>query len=325
MRRSNEELELRKADKATVAKRSGTCKTVYAALAGNLLIAATKFIAAGLTGSSAMLSEAAHSLVDTVNEVLLLYGLQRASLPADRAHPLGHGRELYFWSFIVAVLIFGLGAGVSFYEGITHIMRPEPIGNFALTYAVLGLSFLFEGGSWWVGIKEFSHRKGRLTYFDAARQTKDPALLAVVFEDSAALLGLVVAFVGIAASQYWGIAEFDGAASVGIGAILSVAAIFLARQTKALLLGESASGKLESAILQIAGGDPAVDRANGVLTVHLSPDQIVVALSAQFQENRTARDIEDAVERVEARIKAEHPEVTTLFVKPQAWQKWHDR
>ncbi|HEX2886809.1 cation diffusion facilitator family transporter [Vineibacter terrae] len=300
-------------------------KAIYAALVGNLLIAVTKFVAAWFTGSSAMLSEAVHSLVDTGNEVLLLHGIRRSRLPPDRAHPLGYGRELYFWSFIVALLVFALGAGVSFYEGVTHILAPEPIRNVMVTYVVLGLSVVFEGGSWWVALREFGARKGRLGYLDAVRQSKDPTTFTVLFEDSAALLGLLIALVGIAASQYTGNPAFDGVASIGIGLVLAMTAVFLARECKGLLLGEQAAPGLQAVILKIVDEDPAVHRANGVITVHLAPDQIVAALSAEFEDRMTTPQIEACVERIEARLKAELPEVTALFVKPQTATRWSDR
>lgn len=310
---------------ASQAAHSGSKKAVYAALAGNLLIAITKFVVAAITGSSAMLSEGVHSLVDTFNEVLLLYGIRRSSRPPDLTQPLGHGRELYFWNFIVALLIFSLGAGVSFYEGIIHIRSPEPIESFNLTYLVLGLSAVFEGISWWVALTEFRRHKGRQDLLAAVRESKDPTTFTVLFEDSAALLGLAIAFAGILASQLTGIPQFDGAASIGIGLVLGITAVFLARETKSLLIGESASAKLETAILEIAGRHPAVHRANGVLTVHLGPMQVVAALSLEFLDRLTAPEIESCVAEIERAIRQEHPQVTTLFVKPQTSHQWHER
>ncbi|HEY1386372.1 MAG TPA: cation diffusion facilitator family transporter [Dongiaceae bacterium] len=304
---------------------SGPKKAVYAALIGNLLIALTKFAAAVATGSSAMLSEGVHSLVDTGNEVLLLYGLRRAALPPDLAQPLGYGRELYFWSFIVALLIFALGAGVSFYEGVQHILAPEPIENISLTYLVLALSALFEGISWSVAFREFRRRRGRKGWLAAVRESKDPTTFTVLFEDSAALLGLAVAFLGILASQLTGVPQYDGVASIGIALVLGLTAAFLARETKSLLIGEQASAELEAAILRIAGKRPEVHRANGVLTVHLGPLQVVAALSLEFHDELTAPQIEECVAAIERNIKAEHPAVTTLFVKPQTRHQWHQR
>jgi len=300
-----------------LAAHSGSKGVIYAALAGNFLIAATKFVAAWFTGSSAMLSEGVHSLVDTGNGFLLLYGLRRANRPADRRHPFGHGRELYFWSFIVALLVFALGAGVSFYEGIVHIRDPEPIRNISVTYVVLGLSILFEGGSWLVALKEFRATKGKLGYFEAVRKSKDPSVFSVLFEDSAALLGLLVAFIGISAAQYFQIPELDGVASVGIACILATTAVFLARETKGLLMGEAADPAVTAKLLRIAAADPAVVGANGVLTVHIGPTQIVAAFSLEFDDSQRAPDIEACVERLEATLKKEVPEVTSVFVKPQ--------
>ena len=308
-----------------MAAHGGSKTVIYAALAGNLAIALTKFAAAALTGSSAMLSEGVHSLVDTGNGGLLLYGMHRAARPADRTHPLGHGRELYFWSFIVALLVFALGAGVSFYEGVVHIMAPEPVANVMVNYVVLGLSFVFEGSSWYVALKEFRREKGRLGWFEAVRLSKDPSVYTVLFEDSAALLGLVVAFAGILAAELLAMPALDGAASIGIALILGSTAIFLARESKGLLLGEPASPEVQQKVLAIAEQDPAVQRANGVLSVHIGPEEIVAGLSIEFEDDLRAPEIEACVERMEARLKEEMPEISRLFVKPQAAGTWERR
>lgn len=308
-----------------MAAHSGSKTVIYAALAGNLLIAATKFVAAFFTGSSAMLSEGVHSLVDTGNGGLLLFGMHRAARPADRTHPFGHGRELYFWSFIVALLVFALGVGVSFYEGVIHILDPEPIRNVSVTYIVLGLSMLFEGFSWFVALKEFRTTKGRLGYIEAVRLSKDPSVFTVLFEDSAALLGLGIALVGIVASQVFEMPELDGVASIGIAIILGLTAIFLARESKGLLMGEAALPAVQEAVLRIAQADPTVRGANGVITVHLGPNQIVAALSLEFEDNASAPDIEACVIRLEKAVRAELPEVVALFVKPQTPATWQER
>lgn len=303
----------------------GSKTVVYAALAGNALIAATKFAAAFFTGSSAMLSEGVHSLVDTGNEVLLLYGMRRADRPPDRTHPLGHGRELYFWSFIVALLVFALGAGVSIYQGIHHIMAPEPIENVGWNYGVLAASFVFEGFSWVVALREFREQKGSAGYVEAITRSKDPTTFTVLLEDSAALIGLAIAFVGIFLAETLGRPELDGVASVGIGIVLAGVAIFLARESKGLLIGEPALPSVQAAILRMAEADPAIQKANGVITTHLGPRQIVVALSAEFEDHMTAPEIEACVQRLEARVKAELPDVTTVFVKPQTAGTWAKR
>ncbi|MDR7033387.1 cation diffusion facilitator family transporter [Mesorhizobium sp. BE184] len=308
-----------------MAAHGGSKKVIYAALAGNLLIAVTKFVAAFFTGSSAMLSEGVHSLVDTGNGGLLLYGLHRAARPPDKTHPLGHGRELYFWSFIVALLVFALGAGVSFYEGVIHIMAPEPVENPSVNYIVLALSMLFEGSSWWVALREFRLTKGKLGWFEAVRLSKDPSVFTVLFEDSAALLGLLIAFGGILAADIFDIPELDGVASIGIAAILATTAIFLARESKGLLMGEPASPEVQAKVMDIVQNDPAVQRANGVLTVHIGPTEIVAGLSIEFEDHLTAPEIEACVERLEEELRREMPEITNLFVKPQTTGTWERR
>ncbi|TPI18611.1 cation diffusion facilitator family transporter [Mesorhizobium sp. B4-1-1] len=308
-----------------MAGHSGSRRVIYAALAGNLAIALTKFAAAAFTGSSAMLSEGVHSLVDTGNGGLLLYGMHRAARPPDRTHPLGHGRELYFWSFIVALLVFALGAGVSFYEGVIHIMAPEPVVNAKVNYVVLALSFVFEGSSWLVALKEFRQQKGRQGWFEAVRRSKDPSVYTVLFEDSAALLGLVVAFAGILSAELLEIPELDGVGSIGIAIILGATAIFLARESKGLLLGEPASPEVQKKVLAIVQEDPAVQRANGILSVHIGPEEIVAGLSIEFEDHLTAPEIEACVERLEARLKQEMPQISRLFVKPQTTGTWEQR
>ncbi len=301
-----------------MAGNSGSKTVIYAALAGNLLIAVTKFVAAFFTGSSAMLSEGVHSLGDTGNGSLLLYGMKRASKPADRTHPFGHGRELYFWSFIVALLVFALGAGVSFYEGVVHILDPEPVRNVEVTYLVLGLSILFEGGSWLVALKEFRIAKGRRGYLEAVRLSKDPSVFTILFEDTAALLGLFIALAGIAAAQHFEIPELDGVASIGIACELGATAAFLARESKGLLIGEAASPEVQRRLRAAAAGDPAVRGGNGGLTGHIGPTQIVANLSLEFEDATTAPEIEACVVRLETAIKSQMPEIAAVFVKPQS-------
>ncbi len=296
---------------------SGSKTVIYAALAGNLLIAATKFVAAFFTGSSAMLSEGVHSLVDTGNGLLLLYGLHRASRPADATQPFGHGRELYFWSFIVALLVFSLGAGVSFYEGAIHILEPEPIRNVSVTYIVLGLSMIFEGASWFVALKEFRLAKGSRGYLEAVRLSKDPSVFTVLFEDTAALLGLFIALVGIVAAQYFDMPVLDGVASIGIACILGLTAALLARESKGLLMGEAASPETSRKVLEIAAADPAVRGVNGIITVHIGPTQIVANLSLEFEDEATAPEIEACMVRLETNIRSQVPDIATVFVKPQ--------
>jgi cation diffusion facilitator family transporter len=294
-----------------------TRKAVYAALAGNILVAATKLLAAFWTGSSAMMSEAVHSIVDSGNEVLLLYGLHRAGRRPDAQHPLGYGRELYFWSFIVALLIFALGAGVSVYEGIAHIRHPEPIADPLISYAVLALAFVFEGGSWMVSWRQFKAAKGALGYYEAVRLSKDPPSFMVLFEDSAALAGLFIAGLGTFAAVQLRQPFFDGLASILIGVVLGAIAFLLARESKSLLIGEHADTALSDSILRVAGAEKSVTRANGVLTMQLAPEQIVAALSLDFEDHLTAAQIEDAVIDIERKVRESHPQVVALFIKPQ--------
>jgi cation diffusion facilitator family transporter len=308
-----------------VARHSSPGKVVYVALLGNVLIAITKFAAAAWTGSSAMLSEAVHSLVDTVNELLLLYGIHRSRRPPDSAHPLGHGRELYFWSFIVALMVFGLGAGASLFEGVNHILHPLPIESPAVNYVVLGLSFVFEFGSWCVALKAFRAAKGQRGYLEAIGVAKDPTTFTVLFEDSAALAGLLIAFAGIWGAQVFDMPKLDGAASIGIALVLGVAGAVLARRTKQLLIGEVAEPAVRRSILEIAGRHPGIARANGVLTAQLGPDHVVAALSAEFEDRLTTPEIEDCVRSLEEEIRSVHPEVSLLFVKPQTAATWELR
>jgi cation diffusion facilitator family transporter len=292
-------------------------KVVYAALAGNGLVAATKFAAAWWTGSSAMLSEAFHSSVDTGNQLLLLYGLLQARRPADAAHPLGYGRELYFWSFIVALLMFALGAGASLYQGVDRIMHPYAMVDPLVNIVVLSCSSIFEGYSWWMAHTRFAAAKGGLSYWEAVRRSKDPPTFLVLFEDSAALLGLAIALLGTFAAQYLGDPLYDGLASIAIGLLLAGVGAVIARETKDLLIGERASGTLERSIMQLAGSETGVERVNGILSFQLGPDHVVVTLSLEFVDHLTTPEIETIVVQLEQHIRAVHPEVIAIFVKPQ--------
>ena len=298
---------------------------VVAALLGNAAVAVTKFIAAAFTGSSAMLSEGVHSLVDTSNQVLMLHGLRRAAKPPDAAHPFGYGRELYFWAFIVALMVFALGAGISFYEGIVHLRHPRVIENPLVNYIVLGASLVFEGATWYVALRAFRAAKGRRGWIRAFRDSKDASTFTVLFEDTAAMLGLLIALAGIVAAQVTGDPRFDGYASLGIGAVLAVTAILLARETKGLLLGEAAQRQVVNDILRIADEDPDVRCANGVLTQQLGPESIIAALSADFHDALTTPQIEACVMRIERAVQRTHPDVTALFVKPQTAETWARR
>ena len=298
---------------------SGSKKVILAALIGNALIAVTKFVAAAITGSSAMLSEAIHSVVDTGNQVLLLYGLKRSTRPPDREFPFGHGKELYFWSFVVAILIFAVGAGVSIYEGVRHLLHPEPIESPHVNYIVLALALLFEGAAWFFAWREFRVHKGHRGYIRAVQEGKDPTLFVVLFEDSAAIAGLAVAFLGIFLTQSTGNLYFDGAASIVIGLILAATAIWLARETKSLLIGESANPEVEEVIRRIVEAHPEINHVNEVLTMHMGPDYILVNLSVDFRDTATAEEIEHVIVVVDRTLKQQMPRVKRVFVEAESW------
>jgi cation diffusion facilitator family transporter len=303
---------------------AGSRTAVWAALAGNVLVAATKAGAAAFTGSSAMLSEAIHSFVDTGNEVLLLYGMRRARRPADRDHPAGYGRELYFWSFVVALLVFALGAGVSVVQGVQRVRHPQAIDNPLASEIVLAAAFVFEGWSWLVSVRQFRKAKGELGWYEAFVRSKDPPLFMVVFEDSAALAGIAIAAAGTVLAAHFDLPRADGLASILIGLLLACTSTLLLRESKSLLIGERADGELVESILAIANAACGASRANGVLTLHLAPDQVMAAMSFEFDDALTAPQIEQMVADIERRIQAAHPEVTSLFVKPQNPQQYED-
>ena len=296
---------------------SGSKKVILAALIGNTLIAITKFAAATITGSSAMLSEAIHSMVDTGNQGLLLYGMKKAKKPADKDYPFGHGKEIYFWSFIVAILIFAFGGGISVYEGIQHLLHPQPATNPLINYLVLSLAIIFEGVAWLFALREFRRTKGNNGYIDAINQTKDPSVLVVLFEDSAAMLGLLVALIGIGLTHLTGNVYFDGTASILIGFILIGTAIWLARETKGLLIGESAEPKIVQGIQEIVQESPIVKDINEILTMHMGPDFILVTLSADFVDSASANEVEEQIAALDLQIKSRFPRIKRVFIEAE--------
>ncbi|MDX1716743.1 MAG: cation diffusion facilitator family transporter [Anderseniella sp.] len=298
---------------------SGSSKTVIiAALLGNGAIACTKFAASVYTGSSAMLSEAIHSLVDTGNQGLLLYGLKKSERPADKTHPFGYGRELYFWAFVVALLIFSIGAGVSLYEGVHKIQHPEPVSSPHVNFIVLGLAMAFEGVAFYLAIKEFNKRRGTTPVFKAVRQSKDPGLFTVLFEDAAAMAGLVIAFVGLLVAEYLGVIWADGAASSGIGLLLATVAIFLCFETKGLLIGEAVSDEMSDDLHKIINGSDAVNSINEFRTMHMGPQDVLLAVSLDVRDDLDTGTLEAALYELEQSIKASHPEVKRLFLEVQS-------
>lgn len=293
-------------------------KVIYAALIGNSLIAVTKFAAAAISGSSAMFSEGIHSLVDTGNQVLLLHGLRKARKPPCERFPFGHGKEIYFWSFAVAILIFAVGSGVSLYEGIIHTIHPKPIANPMVNYIVLGLALLFEGVAWYFALTEFTKAKGKWGYLEAIQRGKDPTMFVVLFEDSAAMLGILVAFAGVLLVDLTGVLIFDGIASIIIGLILGGTAVWLAYETKGLLIGESANKQVTDGIRGIILQFDGIDHINEVLTMHMGPDFVLVNISIDFRDDIAAGDLEDMIARMDTEIKQRFSSVKRVFVEAES-------
>ena len=291
-------------------------RTLVVALAANLGIAVSKFVAAGITGSSAMLTEGVHSVVDSTNQLLLMWGRRQAKRPPDRLHPFGYGRELYFWSFVVAVLVFSLGAGVSVYEGYLHILHPEPPVSPFVAYAVLLVAFILEGWSTVEAFGDFKKAKGDLSWFQAVRKSKDPPAFIVLLENGAAMAGIIAAAIGLLMTQLTGNPLFDGAASVVIGVILALTAMLLAHESKGLLIGESADPVLVEKIRVLACERPGVVGVGHVLTLHSSPDQITVMMNVDFRDDMLAGEVERIVCQIEEEARERWPAVKRLFVRP---------
>ena len=290
---------------------------LYGALAANLGIGIAKFVAAGITGSSSMLTEGVHSCVDSGNQILLLYGQHRAKRPPDAAHPFGYGRELYFWAFVVAILIFAVGAGVSVYEGWRHIAEPEPLTDPLVNYIVLAIAFALEGSSWFIAMREFRATKGGGGWWQAIRHSKDPSGFIVLFEDSAALAGLVIAAVGVWASHAFADPRIDGVASIVIGLILAAVATLLAREAKGLLIGERAEPEIIATVRDIVAAHPAVSFVNHVRTIHTAPEAIFAAISADFEDGLAMGDAETIIEELEDRLRAAVPTLSSIYIRPE--------
>ncbi|PCI51579.1 MAG: cation transporter [Alphaproteobacteria bacterium] len=295
-------------------------KVIYAALIGNFLIAITKSAAAAYTNSSAMMSEAIHSIVDCGNQGLLLYGIKKAGKPADKAHPFGYGMELYFWTFVVAILIFAVGAGVSLYEGITKIITPHPVTDMHINYIVLGVAVIFEGGAWLIAYKEFKASQSEPSLIKSVLKSKDPTIFTVLFEDTAALLGLLAALIGLFLGELLDIPEMDGVASIVIGLILASTAILLAYETKGLLIGEAASDAVIRTVEEIISTRPEITAINEILTMHMGPQDVLLNLSLDFKDSISAAEVEKAVTEMEKKIKSRLPEIKRIFIEAQSSQ-----
>lgn len=293
-------------------------KVIIAALIGNSLIAVTKFAAATISGSSAMFSEGVHSLVDTGNQVLLLYGLRQAKKKPDDMFPFGYGKEIYFWSFVVAILIFAVGSGISLYEGIHSLYTPSEITDSKINYIVLGLAMLFEGGALYFAVVEFNKSRGARSYFQAVRHGKDPTFFVVLFEDSAAMLGLIVALIGVGLADITGNPLWDSMASIVIGIILGVTAIWLAVETKGLLIGEGVGPIVRKSIKDIIEAETGVDNVNEILTLHMGPDYVLANISIDFKETLKIGELEHLIHDITLKIKNKHPFIKRVFIEAEA-------
>lgn len=291
---------------------------IYGAIAANVAIAVTKFLVAGITGSSAMLSEGIHSAVDTFNGVLLLIGLRLSKRPATPEHPFGHGKELYFWSLIVAVLIFGLGGGVSFYEGVQHILSPEPLHDPTWNYVVLGIAAVFEGTSFTIALRQFLKQKGRTPFWEALHGSKDPTTYTVLAEDSAALVGLLIAGVGIWLSHVFTMPELDGVSSLLIGLLLAGVAVALISESRGLLIGEGIRAETARAIREIALAQPKVRDVGRVLSMYVGPDDVLVTMDLDFDDGTAASEAGTAIEAVEQKVRERFPMIKRLFIEAGA-------
>ena len=298
---------------------------IYGAIVANVAIAVTKFLVAGITGSSAMLSEGIHSAVDTFNGVLLLVGLKLSQRPATPEHPFGHGKELYFWGLIVAVLIFGLGGGLSFYEGVQHVRHPEPLHDPMWNYVVLGAAAVFEGASFAIALRQFLKEAGATPFWEALHRSKDPTTYTVLAEDAAALVGLLVAALGIALSHRFDKPELDGAASLVIGLLLAGVAVALVRESRGLLIGEGIRPETARAIRSIALAQPKVRDVGRILSMYVGPDDVLVTMDLDFDEGTAATDAAAAIAAIERQVRERYPMIKRLFIEAGAappQQRW---
>jgi cation diffusion facilitator family transporter len=298
---------------------------IIAAIVGNLAIAATKFIAAFFSGSSAMLSEAIHSTVDTGNGGLMLFGIRQSQKPPDLEHPFGHGRELYFWTLIVAILIFAIGGGMSAYEGIIHLTNPTPVEDPRWNFFVLGLAAVFEGTTWLFGWKTFNRERGKQGVLETIHNTKDPTTFSVLLEDSAALIGLAFAFCGIFLSRQLGLPELDGIASVLIGLLLCGVAVLMVYESKGLLVGEGLDRNTLRGIRKIVEADPAVERLQHLHSLYLGPHDVLLTIELRFRSTISAGEVRQAVARIRDSIEKQYPDVTRIFFGAASIQGEHSR
>lgn len=297
----------------------GSKIAIYGALTANVGIAASKYLVAAISGSSAMFAEAIHSTIDTGNGVLLLFGMRRSTRKPDADHPFGYGKAVFFWSLVVAMLIFGVGGGVSIFQGVLHLMRPHPLDDLAWSYAVLGLAAVFEGGSFMLAMRQFIKQKGRRPFWNALHRSKDPATYTIIAEDGAALAGLVIAAVGLYLSDRFDDPAYDACASILIGLLLCGVAVLLMREAGSLLIGEGVDRDKAATIRRIVADDPRVHLVGEPATMYFGPDEVLLALDAEFEPDVTAAEITAAVERIEREIRREFPKITRIYIEAKAF------
>ncbi len=294
---------------------------VYGAITSNAIIAAAKFTAAFFTGSSSMISEGIHSVADTGNEGLMLLGIKRSHQPPDNAHPFGYGQELYFWSLIVAIVLFGIGGGLSVYEGITHVLNPGELEDPMWNYVVLGIAVIAEGTSWTIALREFLPTiEEQESFWHALRTSKDPTVLTVLFEDSAALMGLLLAFLGVFISHLLDNPIYDGVASILIGLTLATVASFLAFQSRGLLVGERTDPEVVESIRQLTEADLAVKSSERPLTMHFGPDHVLLNLNVHFRKDVPISDLASSIDGLERAIREKHPSIKRIFIEVESFQ-----
>jgi cation diffusion facilitator family transporter len=301
--------------------------SIYAALIANLLIAITKFIAGGISNSAAMVAEGVHSVVDTVNELFLLLGIHRSKKLPDATHPFGYGKELYFWSFIVSIMIFGLGGGISIYQGIAHIIKPEELGDPTINYIVLSLSIVFEGTSLIIAIKQFNQIRGTTPFWQAVVKSKDPSSFLVLFEDAAAVAGLFIVMICVYISHRFNKPYIDGVASLLVGLILVVVSAILARESRSLLMGEGVSTQTRDKICRMVEGDGHVVKVQHILSTYQSPTEVLLMLIVAFKEDMDTEDINKAIDRIRDVIKTEFNLVRFVIIQPESLEHhilWND-
>ena len=291
-------------------------KSIYGALIANLAIAVTKFIAGGISNSSSMTAEGIHSMVDTTNQVLLLYGIRKSKKPADNTHPFGYGKELYFWSFMVSILIFGLGGGISINQGIRHIIDPKPLSDPTINYIVLAISLVFEGASLYIAIKEFNKLRNGEGWWASIVSSKDPSSFLVLFEDTAAVVGLLIVFACLIIEHAFDIPELDGVATLMVGVLLISVSLILARESRSLLMGEGIAPSTQAEIKKIALADPGINRVLNLLSTYQSPNEVVLMLMVEFKPDLDTDDILTVIESVRKNIKRKFPLIRFIMIQP---------